>query len=61
MPYITLSSDAEGHNMVEIHERRPSWVVIENASTMLKVDLEKSSTDNSYSDIRELAKALETK
>lgn len=61
MPYITLSSDAEGHNMVEIHERRPSWVVIENARTMLKVDLEKSSTDNIYSDIRELAKALETK
>lgn len=61
MPYITLSSDAEGHNMVEIHERRPSWVVIENASIMLKIDLEKTCTDNIYSDIRELAKALETK
>jgi hypothetical protein len=61
MPYITLSLDAEGHDMVETHERRPSWVVIENASIMLRVDLEKSSTDSIYSDIRELAKALEIK
>jgi hypothetical protein len=61
MPYITLSSDAKGQDTVEIHERRPSWVVIENASIMLKIDLEKTSTDNIYSDIQELAKALETK
>ena len=61
MPYITLSSDADGHDMVETHERRPSWVVIENASIMLKIDSEKTCTDNLYSDICELAKALETK
>ena len=61
MPYISLSSDAKGQDTVETHERRPSWVVIENASIMLKIDLEKTSTDNIYSDIQELAKALETK
>ena len=58
MPYITLSSDAEGHNMVEIHERRPSWVVIEQASNMVKINIEKSRSSDLLTTIKDIASAI---
>ena len=58
MSYITLTHTEEGDSVVEIHERRPSHVVIDKASVMLKVTVEKSRYKNVYQDIQQLASAL---
>lgn len=58
MSFITLTHTEEGESVVEIHERRPSYVVIDKASVMLKVNVEKSRYKNVYQDIQQLASAL---
>ena len=39
MAYVTVTKLDDGTEKVDIHERRPSWVVIEQASNMVKINL----------------------
>ncbi len=58
MAYITQTKLEDGTDKVEIHERRPSWVVIEQASNMIKVNLEKTRSRDLLTTITEIASAI---
>ena len=58
MAYITQTKLEDGTESVEIHERRPSWVVIEQASNMVKINIEKSRSTDLLTTITEIASAI---
>ena len=58
MAYVTVTKLEDGTDTVEIYERRPSWVVIEQASNMIKVNLEKSRSSDLLTTIKEIASAI---
>lgn len=58
MTYILLTTNTDGEDVVEILHKRPSYVIIENASTMLKIDVEKSHRIDVLTDIKDIAKAI---
>ena len=59
MAFVTVTKLEDGTEKVDIHERRPSWVVIEQASNMIKVNVEKSRSSDLLSTIKEIANAIE--
>ena len=58
MAYVTLTKLEDGTEQVDIHERRPSWVVIEQATNMIKVNLEKSRSSDLLTTIQDIASAI---
>lgn len=58
MAYVTVTKLEDGTDQVDIHERRPSWVVIEQASNMIKVNIEKSRSSDLLTTIKEIATAI---
>ena len=58
MAYVTLTKLEDGTEQVDIHERRPSWVVIEHATSMIKVNLEKSRSSDLLTTIQDIASAI---
>jgi len=58
MAYIVLTHSDDGKSQVDIYERRPSYVIIDKASVMLNVSVEKSRYKNVSQDIKQLASAL---
>lgn len=59
MAYITQTKLEDGTEQVEIHERRPSWVVIQQASNMVKVNIEKSRSSDLLTTITDIATAIQ--
>ena len=53
MAFVTVTKLEDGTDKVDIHERRPSWVVIEQASNMVKIDIEKSRSSDLLTTIKE--------
>ncbi len=58
MAYIVLTHTDDGESQVDIYERRPSYVIIDKASVMLNVSVEKSRYKNVSQDIQQLASVL---
>ena len=58
MAYVTVTKLEDGTEKVDIYERRPSWVVIEQASNMVKINLEKSRSTDLLTTIKEIASAI---
>lgn len=58
MAYIVLTHTDDGDSQVDIYERRPSYVIIDKASVMLNVSVEKSRYKNVSQDIQQLASVL---
>lgn len=58
MAYVTVTKLEDGTDKVDIYERRPSWVIIEQASNMIKVNLEKSRSTDLLTTIKEIASAI---
>lgn len=58
MAFIVLTHNNNGDAVVDIYERRPSYVVIDEASVMLEVLVDKSRYKNLYQDIQQIASAL---
>ena len=58
MAFIVLTHSDDGESVVDIYERRPSYVVIDKASVMLEVLVDKSRYKNVYQDIQQIASAL---
>ena len=58
MAYVTVSKLEDGTDQVDIHERRPSWVIIEQASNMVKINIEKSRSSDLLTTIKEIASAI---
>ena len=58
MAFIVLTHTDDGKSQVDIYERRPSYVIIDNASSMLEISVEKSRYKNVFQDIQQLASAL---
>ena len=58
MAYIVLTHTDDDKSQVDIYERRPSYVIIDKASVMLNVSVEKSRYKNISQDIKQLASAL---
>jgi hypothetical protein len=59
MAFVTVTKLEDGTEKVDIHERRPSWVVIEQATNMVKINIEKSRSSDLLSTIKEIANAIE--
>ena len=57
MAFIVLTHTDDGESQVDIYERRPSYVIIDKASVMLEVSVEKSRYKNVSQDIQQLASA----
>jgi hypothetical protein len=55
MAFIVLTHTDDGESQVDIYERRPSYVIIDKASVMLNVSVEKSRYKNVSQDIKQLA------
>ena len=58
MAYITQTKLEDGTEEVQIHDRRPSWVVIEQASNMVKINLEKTRSVDLLTTIQDIASAI---
>jgi len=58
MAYVTVTKLEDGSEKVDIHERRPSWVVIEQASNMVKINIEKSRSSDLLTTIQDIASAI---
>ena len=58
MAYVTVTKLEDGTEQVDIHERRPSWVVIEQATHMIKVSIDKSRSSDLLTTIKEIASAI---
>ena len=58
MAFIVLTHSDDGKSQVDIYERRPSYVIIDKASVMLEVSVEKSRYKNVSQDIQQIASAL---
>ena len=58
MAYVTVTKLEDGTDAVDIHERRPSWVVIEQATHMIKVSIDKSRSSDLLTTIKEIASAI---
>ena len=58
MAYIVLTHTDDGDSQVDIYERRPSYVLIEQASNMIEVSLEKSQSGDLLTTIQDMAKAI---
>ena len=58
MAYVTLTPQTDGTDQVDIYDRRPSYVLIEQASNMIEVSLEKSQTGDLLTTIQDMAKAI---
>ena len=58
MAYIVLTHSDDGESQVDIYERRPSYVIIDKASVMLEVTVDKSRYKNVFQDIQQIASAL---
>lgn len=58
MAFIVLTHTDDGESQVDIYERRPSYVIIDKASSMLEISVEKSRYKNVFQDIQQLASAL---
>lgn len=58
MAFVTVTKLEDGTDKVDIHERRPSWVIIEQASNMVKIDIEKSRSSDLLTTIKEIASAI---
>jgi len=58
MAYVTVTKLEDGTEAVDIYERRPSWVVIEQASNMVKINIEKSRSSDLLTTIKEIASAI---
>ena len=58
MAYVTVTKLEDGTEKVDIYERRPSWVVIEQASNMVKINLEKSRSSDLLTTIKDIASAI---
>ena len=58
MAYIVLTHTDDGESQVDIYERRPSYVLIEQASNMIEVSLEKSQSGDLLTTIQDMAKAI---
>ena len=59
MAFVTVTKLEDGTDKVDIHERRPSWVVIEQATHMIKVRIDKSRSSDLLSTIKDIASAIE--
>ena len=59
MAFVTVTKLEDGTEKVDIYERRPSWVVIEQASNMVKVNIEKSRSSDLLTTIKDIASAIE--
>ena len=58
MAYVLVTQLEDGTDQVEIYERRPSWVVIEQASNMIKVQVDKSSSGDLLTTIKDIGNAI---
>ena len=58
MAFIVLTHTDDGKSQVDIYERRPSYVIIDKASVMLEVKVDKSRYKNVFQDIQQIASAL---
>ena len=58
MAYVTLTPQTDGTDQVDIYDRRPSSVLIEQARNMIEVSLEKSQTGDLLTTIQDIAKAI---
>ena len=58
MAFIVLTHTNDGDAVVDIYDRRPSYVVIDKSSVMLEVTVDKSRYKNVSQDIQQLASAL---
>ena len=58
MAYITQTKLEDGTEEVQIHDRRPSWVIIEQASNMVKINLEKTRSVDLLTTIQDIASAI---
>lgn len=58
MAFIVLTHTEDGESVVDIYDRRPSYMVIDKASVMLEVSVDKSRYKNVFQDIQQLASAL---
>ena len=58
MAFIVLTHTDDGESQVDIYERRPSYVIIDKASVMLEVTVDKSRYKNVFQDIQQIASAL---
>ena len=58
MAFVTLTKLEDGTEQVDIYERRPSWVVIEQATHMIKVSIDKSRSSDLLTTIKEIASAI---
>jgi len=59
MAFVTLTKLEDGTQKVDTYERRPSWVVIEQATHMIKVQIDKSRSDDLLTTIKDIASAIE--
>lgn len=58
MAFIVLTHTEHGKSVVDIYDRRPSYVVIDKSSVMLEVTVDKSRYKNVFQDIQQIASAL---
>ena len=59
MAFVTVTKSEDGTDKVDIYERRPSWVVIEQATNMVMINIEKSHSTDLLTTIKEIARAIE--
>ena len=58
MAFVTVTKLEDGTEQVDIYERRPSWVVIEQATHMIKVSIDKSRSSDLLTTIKDIASAI---
>lgn len=58
MAFVTLTKLEDGTDKIDIYDRRPSWVVIEQASNMIEVQIDKSRSNDLLTTIKEIATAI---